>query len=87
MKYLIFILIATSAFAQEPETKTKDGKKVIYKYKQFEKFDFDDLSVEGEDGSPGDLSINPRFQKEFKNELPYRKNFNPEMLKSLDTVK
>lgn len=87
MKYLIFILFVTTAIAQEPESKTKDGKKVIYKYKQFEKFDFDDLSVEGEDGSPGDLSINPRFQKEFQNELPYRKNFNPEMLKALDTVK
>lgn len=92
MKFLIiifFLFLSSNLFAEgskEPVANATD-KKVIYKYKQYEKFDFDNLSVEGDDGSPGDLSINPRFQKEFKNELPYRKNFNPEMLKALDTIK
>jgi hypothetical protein len=81
----VFFFLCTLAYAEDG--KKAGEKKVIYKYKQYEKFDFDDLSVEGEDGSPGDLSINPRYQKEFKNELPYRKNFKQEMLKSLDTVK
>jgi hypothetical protein len=82
---ILFLFLSFNIFAEDGK-KTSE-KKVIYKYKQYEKFDFDDLSVEGEDGSPGDLSINPRFQKEFKNELPYRKNFKQEMIKSLDTVK
>lgn len=88
---IIFLLCSFNLFAEEGKTDapaaSNSDKKVIYKYKQYEKFDFDDMSVEGDDGSPGDLSINPRFQKEFKNELPYRKNFNPEMIKALDTVK
>lgn len=86
MKLAILLFLCSFALHAEDGKKAPE-KKVIYKYKQYEKFDFDDLSVEGEDGSPGDLSINPRFQKEFKNELPYRKNFKQEMLKSLDTVK
>lgn len=87
--YLIIVLFSLNVFAEEehPAVQGNTDKKVIYKYKQYEKFDFDDMSVEGEDGAPGDLSINPRFQKEFKNELPYRKNFNPEMIKALDTIK
>jgi hypothetical protein len=87
MKKLLFLILFISFQVKAEDGKKAGEKKVIYKYKQYEKFDFDDLSVEGEDGSPGDLSINPRFQKEFKNELPYRKNFKQEMIKSLDTVK
>ncbi len=84
MKIIILFLslfLSISGFAEDGE------KKVVYKYKQFEKFDFDDMAVEGDDGIPGDISVNSRFQRDFKNELPYRKNFNPEMLKSLDTTK
>lgn len=88
---LVFFLSMTLNVLAEDDkpqaSPVNSDKKVIYKYKQYEKFDFDDMSVEGEDGAPGDLSINPRYQKEFKNELPYRKNFNPEMLKALDTIK
>lgn len=89
--FLIFLVYSLNLLADEAKTEASAAgsadKKVIYKYKQYEKFDFDDMSVEGDDGAPGDLSINPRFQKEFKNELPYRKNFNQEMIKALDTVK
>lgn len=88
---LLIIFISLNVVAEDEKSGTpaasNSDRKVIYKYKQYEKFDFDDMSVEGDDGAPGDLSINPRFQKEFKNELPYRKNFNPEMIKALDTIK
>ena len=60
---------------------------VTYKYKQFEKFDFDELTIEGETGSPGDLSIIPRYQQKFKNRLPYRKNFNAEIRKAIERVR
>lgn len=62
-------------------------KKIIYKYKKYEKFDFDELSVEGEGGSPGDLSITPRFQKQFKNKLPSKPTFSTEIRKSIERVR
>jgi len=67
----------------------KDGPvpKIIYKYKKYQKFDFEDLVIEGETGSPGDLSIIPRYQRKFKNKLPYRKNFNAEIRKSIERIR
>lgn len=67
-------------------TQDKKGK-VTYKYKKYEKFDFDDLVIEGEIGSPGDLSISPRYQRKFNNPLPYRKNFNFEMRKAAERIR
>ncbi|MBI2519685.1 MAG: hypothetical protein HYV97_04690 [Bdellovibrio sp.] len=82
--FLVFtILCLQRVFCAE----VKQGEqRVIYKYKQFEKFDFDEIGVEGDKGIPGDLSILPRYQKYFKNRLPYRKNFNPEIRKSVERV-
>ncbi len=61
--------------------------KIIFKYKKYEKFDFDDLSVSGDSSDPGDLSVGPRFKKRFRNRLPERKNFNKEIYKSLRAIK
>lgn len=86
MRLLALCLVLTlplAAFAQEI---TKDPK-IIYKYKKFEKFDFEDLVIEGETGGPGDLSISSRFQKQFQNKLPYRKNFNAEIRKGIERVR
>lgn len=85
MKTLILFLSIFSIQAQDiPGVKTP---KVVYKYKKYEKFDFEDLVIEGETGSPGDLSIIPRYQRKFKNVLPYRKNFNAEMRKSIERIR
>lgn len=83
MKFLILIsmLFSISSFAQ-----TKD-EKVIYKYKKFEKFDFEDIVIEGETGAPESISISPRFIKTFKNKLPYRKNFNAEIRKGIERIR
>ncbi len=59
----------------------------IYKYKEYEKFDFENMMIEGEDLAPGDLSIRPRYKQLFKNMLPYRKNFNPEIRQAIDRVR
>ena len=67
--------------------KAEQKKKVIYKYKKYQKFDFDSFSVKGEEGSPGDLSAHLRKITRFKNMLPYRKNFYPEMKKSIERVR
>ena len=69
MKKLIFLLIIflpIMGFSQG-----RKGK-VTYKYKKYEKFDFEDMVIEGDMGSPGDLSISPRFQRKFKEN---RRNF------------
>jgi len=81
-KYLSFLFLILfvigSAYAKE---------KIIYKYKKYEKFDFDTLSVEGQKGGPGDLSVIQRNQRKFKYRLPYRKNFHFEMRKSIARVR
>lgn len=77
---LIFIFISLNVIAQTENSNVK------YEYKKHEKFDFDEIGVQGEAGSPGDLSINPRLRNEFKNKLPERKNFNKEMKKSLEGI-
>ncbi len=89
MKTIVMILMVfVVSFAQAQGTKILEGEpKIIYKYKKYQKFDFEDLVIEGETGSPGDLSIAPRYQRKFKNKLPYRKNFNAEMRKSVERIR
>lgn len=83
-KYLFFILILLCSTVYSETTK---DTKVIYKYRQYEKFDLDEMSLEGETGSPGDLSIIPRFQKRFKNRLPYKTNFVPQIRRAVSSVR
>lgn len=88
--FFLFICIFVISNISWPQDKagSKDNKeRIIYKYKKYQKFDFEDLMIEGETGAPGDLSINPRFQKEFRNKLPYRKNFNPELHRSVERIR
>jgi hypothetical protein len=82
MKILILmvILLNVSSYAQ-------DKKNVRYEYKKFEKFDFNEIGVEGEAGAPGDISISPRLRNEFKNKLPERNNFQKEMKKAIDGIR
>ena len=83
MKIFILIAIMTvPAFAQGTKSKS-----IRYEYKKFEKFDFDEIGVEGEAGSPGDLSITPRVRNEFRNKLPERSNFNKEMKKAVEVIR
>jgi hypothetical protein len=77
----LLLLVSSTLFAAEAK------KNVRYEYKKLEKFDFDEIGVEGESGSPGDLSISPRSRTEFKNRLPERHNFNKEMKKSVDGIR
>lgn len=83
---VLSLLSAQQVFSQD-STGAVVAPKVRYKYKKYEKFDFEDLVIEGETGSPGDLSIIPRYQRKFKNVLPYRKNFNAEMRKSIERIR
>ncbi len=81
MKALFLLILFVSTAAAE------DKKNIRYEYKKYEKFDFDEIGVEGEAGSPGDLSISPRLRNEFRNKLPERENFNREMKKAIDGIR
>ena len=61
--------------------------KIIYKYKKFQEFDLEGLDVKGEVGAPNDLSLDSRFKRKFKNKLPLRKNFNPEIRRSVEVIR
>lgn len=70
MKYLM-ILIITLAPLQVYAQK----QKVIYKYKQYEKFDLGDMEIKGSIIAPGDLSVKERRRKVFKRDLLEKTNF------------
>lgn len=82
---MIKLLILMFLISPNSYSKKKNGK-VIYKYKKFESFDFENISVEGDTTSPGDISVNPRFRVKFNNKLPEKKSFNTETLDSLDMI-
>ncbi|MBF0297691.1 MAG: hypothetical protein HQK51_03165 [Oligoflexia bacterium] len=65
--------------------KTSRDKNVI-KYKNYEKFNFDELDVAGEGASEGGISIVPREERKYKNKLPEKNNFNYEIKKTINTV-
>ncbi len=50
-------------------------EKVVYKYKQYEKFDLGDMEIKGEIIAPGDISVKERQRKIFHRNLYQRKNF------------
>jgi hypothetical protein len=84
MKIILLISLILPGLAYSQASKQP---KVRYEYKKFEKFDFDEIGIEGEAGSPGDISISPRVRNEFKNRLPERQNFNKEMKKAIEGIR
>ncbi len=92
MSILFILSLSTVVLSQDSEmplpAEGKSGnKKVIYTYKQYEKFDFDDLNIEGESGAPSDISISPIHEKRFTNRLPYRRSFTVEIKKGIERVR
>lgn len=50
-------------------------KKIIYKYKEYEKFDLGDMEIKGDIIAPGDLSVRERSRKKFNETLFKRNDF------------
>lgn len=80
--FFIFFVFHNNGFANQ----SKPKEKIIYEYKKFEKFNLEEISVDGETGVPGDISIINRFKRNFDNKLPYRKNFRPEVILSVERI-
>lgn len=67
MKTLLFgLLLITSVMAEE---------KVIIKYKDYEKIDLGDFSIQGDIITPGDLSVKERKNKFLNSDLYERLDF------------
>ena len=76
---LNFVFLISLGHSQQ-----SSSKKVIYKYKQYEKFDFENMGVDVNKSGIGDLSIHPRFSSKPKNKLPQKPNMNKELIDSVD---
>ena len=72
-KRFILILIAFLSSTSSLQAQTK--KKVVYKYKEYEKFDLGDLEIKGSIIAPGDISVKERRRKVFERDLLNRDNF------------
>lgn len=73
------ILIFTLLFSMQCIAK----EKVIYKYKEYEKFDLGDMEIKGSILAPGDLSVKERRRKIFHRELYKKPDFDKLIIKEI----
>lgn len=76
----MFFLFRTG-FAESPKNK------VIYKYKQYERFDLGNLEVKGNILAPGDLSVKDRDRRLMQRSLLKRLNFDKEIKQDIFDLK
>lgn len=86
-KFVVFIVVLSFGFSFALFAQEKSRVKTVYKYKKYEKFDFDEMVLEGVSSSPGDLSIMRRYQQKYRNRLPYRRDFNYEIRKAVGRIR
>lgn len=77
-KFFIILLIPLNLWGNE---------KVIYKYKQYEKFDLGDMEIKGSIVAPGDLTVKERRRKFFSRKLFKRTDFNKETLNDIQYLR
>lgn len=76
------LMLSQASFAQKSV-----NEKVVYKYKKFENYNLEEISVDGELGAPGEITVSSRYLRQFKNKLPSKPNFHLEMMKGLDRIR
>lgn len=81
MKLRIIFVFITIYFLSLSNSMAKE--KIIYKYKEYEKFDLGDLEIKGSIIAPGDLSVKERRRKIFERELFNRDNFDKKMIQEI----
>ena len=82
--FIFFTFTSSLVISIAVNAQQTSNKKVIYKYKQYEKFDFENMGVDVNKSGIGDLSIHPRFSTKQKNKLPVKPNLNKELIDSVD---
>lgn len=84
---MLFSVLGLADLQAQSGVMVDKKNRIRYRYKKYQKFDFEDMVIEGETGSPGDLSIVPRYQTKFKNRLPYRRNFNDKIRLGIERIR
>ena len=82
-KVICITLLIFLSSAWTSETK----EKVIYKYKEYEKFDLGDLEIKGSIVAPGDLSVKERRHKTFGRKLYKRNDFDNNIIKDIKFIR
>ena len=81
MKTLITIMIIFAS------TEVMAEKKVVYKYKEYEKFDLGDMEIKGNIIAPGDLSVKERRRRVFERDLLKRKDFDQKIVNDIKFIR
>ena len=85
---LIVILFLFTCGVQETYAEGKEtNQKVIYKYKNYEKFDLGNLEIKGSVIAPGDLSVKDRTRRTFSRDLFDRADFNMEVIEEIKNLR
>lgn len=71
---IVVALLSLNVFAKQ---------KVVYKYKEYEKFDLGDMEIKGSIVAPGDLSVKERRRKVFHRDLYRKKDFDKLIIKEI----
>tara|TARA_B100001971_G_scaffold215193_1_gene260096 strand:- start:182337 stop:182582 length:246 start_codon:yes stop_codon:yes gene_type:complete len=81
MKTLITIMVIFAS------TEVMAEKKVVYKYKEYEKFDLGDMEIKGNIIAPGDLSVKERRRRVFERDLLKRKDFDQKIVNDIKFIR
>lgn len=81
MKYLLIFMMASVAYADEPE----EEPKVVYKERT--EIDFEGVEVQGELVKPQGALLLDRKRAQFNSMIKLRTDFDDEMDKSVDEIK
>ena len=82
---MINFVIALFILAYSSNITAKE--KIIYKYKQYEKFDLGDLEIKGSIIAPGDISVKERRRKIFERKLFKRNHFDQFIQKEIKHIR
>lgn len=62
-------------------------EKVVYKYKEYERFDLGDMEIKGSIVAPGDLSVKERRRKIFHRNLYQKKDFDKLIIQEIKYIR
>jgi hypothetical protein len=80
------ILIFLISLILSPNLIAAGEKKIIIKYKQYERFDLGSMEVKGNIIAPGDISVQERKRKIFDSQLINKTNFDKEIINDIKFI-
>ncbi len=81
MKFIFCLFLFSASIGAQEQ------RKIVFRYKKYEKFQFDNLTVKGDSVAPADITIDARSGLEFKNRLPQRPDFNDRIREAAISVR